>query len=185
MADEDGSDTLWYVAFGSNLSSARLQRYLDRVGPRRAPLERRRTVLPHRLFFAHESTHWTGGTAFVDPTPSAGAETHATAWLLGIDQFLGILDGENGIALGIDPDHLDPTPGAATVVSDRRYGLVLGCSSPDHRPAFTCTTPERPLPSPTVPAGDYVATIMTGLAEGHGLVEGAAHHYLAARGAFG
>lgn len=175
-------ELLWYVAYGSNLSLARLQRYLSRCSPLGDPLDRRPVRLPHRLFFAHESRLWTGGSAFVDPEPDPSAGTLATAWLLRFDQFLGVLAGENAcerVAEAVEPRAIAP---AETVRVDAgRYGLVVGCESPDARPALTFTTSEQPLPEPTVPSRRYVDTIVSGLVDGHGLTEGEARDYLAAR----
>lgn len=175
-------DTIWYVAYGSNLSSARLRRYLDRCSPVGAPLDHRPTLLPHRLFFAHESSLWTGGSAFVDPHRDESAVTLSTAWLLRRDQFLGVLARENGcerLAGELAPSLL--SPGETVRVDRGRYGLVVGCDSPDHRPALTFTTSEQPLPPPTRPSRAYVDTIVSGLVEGHGLTEPEARSYLAER----
>ncbi len=176
-------DEVWYVAYGSNHSSTRLRRYLARCDPTTDPLDRRSMVLDHRLFFAHHSTRWGGGCAFVDPEPVDGVGTLATAWLVPVSQFLGIWAAENGAAgLGLELDPGELVPGAARLAHPSgRYGLVLGCPSPDDRPALTFTTPERPLPDPTPPSDDYVATIVAGLVEGHDLSEAEARAYVAAR----
>lgn len=180
MADE----LVWYVAYGSNLCAERLQRYLDHCDPVRSPVEVRPTTLPHRLFFAHESSLWTGGTAFVDPVVDETAGTLAVAWLVHLDQFRTILARENGRAvLPVDGPPLPMGPGAGAGIDERRYGLVLGCDSPDDRPAYTFTTPQQPLPSVTVPAPTYVDTIVRGLSDHHGLDRDAALEYLRARGA--
>lgn len=176
-------DGIWYVAYGSNLWGDRLQRYLDLVSPVARPMESRAMRLDHRLFFAHESQRWGGGTAFVDPTPDPGARTRATAWRLRPDQFLGVLAGENGrtsVELGLDD--LPTRTGTSRRVLDARYGLVLTVPSPDDRPAWTVTTPEVPLPSPTRPVRAYVDAIVTGLVAGHGLSDDAARGYLGERG---
>lgn len=177
-------DTLWYVAYGSNLSPTRLQRYLVRCTPVGEPLDRRPVVLPHRLFFAHESRVWTGGTAFIEACRDADAGTLAMAWLLRRDQFLGVLARENGCEeLAEVVDHDDLGPGETVRVDRGRYGLVVGCDSPDHRQALTFTTSESSPPAPTRPAPAYVDTIVSGLMAGHGLTEAAARAYLAARSA--
>lgn len=179
-------DTLWYVAYGSNLSPVRLQRYLARCAPVGEPLDRCPTTLPHRLFFAHESRLWTGGTAFIDPRRDPDAGTLAMAWLLRRDQFLGVLARENGCEeLAEVVDHDDLEPGETVLVDRGRYGLVVGCDSPDDRPALTFTTSEEPRPAPTQPAAAYVDTIVSGLVTGHGLTEVDARAYVAARASTG
>lgn len=175
---------VWYVAYGSNLSRRRLQRYLDRCAPVAPPLDAVATDVPHRLFFAHESRFWAGGgTAFVDPARDPAAATLAAGWLLRTDQFLGVLAGENARrSIDVDPASL-PRPGESLQVDPARYGLVVGCESPDGRPAYTITTPEVPLPPPTVPVAAYVDTIVEGLVELHGLTRADASAYLAGLGA--
>lgn len=174
-------DTLWYVAYGSNLSPVRLRRYLVRCAPVGEPLDRRPVVLPHRLFFAHESRVWTGGTAFVEPRRDPDARTLAMAWLLRRDQFLGVLARENGCEELPLADHGVLGPGESVLADRGRYGLVLGCDSPDHRPALTFTTSEQPRPAPTSPAPAYVDTIVSGLMAGHGLTDVAARAYVTER----
>lgn len=179
-------EAVWYVAYGSNLDRSRLQRYLDRSPDPTPPTDRRPLELPHRLFFAHESRVWTGGSAFVDPTHDPAAATLATAWLVTRTQFRWILAHENG---RLEP-HADDVrvesggglgAGERHAIDDRRYGLVLGCASPDHRPALTFTTPADPLPAPNTPSVRYVDTIVAGLVDGHGLDPTSARAYLAAR----
>ena len=87
-----GTDLVWYVAYGSNLSSQRLRCYL--VGGRplggrrtylgaRNPSEPRQTrpvELPGGIHFAGESLAWGGGIAFYDP--AATGRVFARAYLL-------------------------------------------------------------------------------------------------------
>lgn len=175
---------VWYVAYGSNLSSGRLQRYLDRCDDSSGPRAARPCTVPHRLFFAHESSTWTGGTAFVDPSLDDTAATLTVAWLLGAAQFLQVFASENvAPAVDVTIGDLPTIAGEALSVVPKRYGLVIGVESPDGRPAFTFTTGEMPLPSPTRPAPDYVDTIVSGLIDHHGHSETTARAYLAAHGA--
>lgn len=182
--DAVAADTVWYVAYGSNLCRSRLQRYLDRL-PGGTPLDDRAATVPHRLFFAHDARTWGGGgSAFLDPAPSAHA-TRARAWRLTRAQFLGVLAQENGRDdLDLDHEAADRLfglhPGDTAVAAPGRYGLVLGCDSPDHRPALTFTTAARPLPHENAPSERYVATIVDGLVDAHGLTEAEARAYLSA-----
>ncbi len=173
---------VWYVAYGSNLSSMRLQRYLDRCDDPSRPMAARPGTLPHRLFFAHESKTWTGGTAFVDPMTDPLAGTLTVAWLVTADQFLHVLARENAQP-SVDATLPDlPAVGRSIPVVEGRYGLVLGVESPDDRPAFTFTTGESPRPVPRPPASAYVETIVAGLMDHHGHSDRSARAYLAVRG---
>lgn len=173
---------IWYVAYGSNLLGSRLQIYLDNSSDPAPPVDRRAMVLPHRLFFADWTKRWSGGCAFIDPTVDHDANTRVTAWSLTEAQFRSVLAQENGRSV-VDADLDLPSlgPGDRTVVGESRYAVVLGCPSPDSRPAVTFTTPSLPLPSPTEPSAAYVDTIVAGLVEGHGISEADARAYLSAR----
>lgn len=178
------SDHLWYLAYGSNLSEGRFQEYLDRCSEPVTAGERRPTTLPHRLFFAQHSDRWRGGPAFVDPVVDPGAETRATAWLLGREQFLDVLAMENAQSPGTYANaSLPSAPGSSLPVATGRYAVVVAVPSPDDRPAFTFTTGARPLPAPTRAGADYIDVIVSGLVADHGLTEREARAYLAERGA--
>ncbi len=165
------------MAYGSNQSAGRLQRYLDRSPSPAPPVRSLAVSLPHRLFFAHESRVWTGGTAFVDPVRGPH-RTPCRAWLLRRDQFDSLVAQENHLPSVDLPPALDLAAGETRVVADRRYGLLLGCDPIEGHPALTFTTPEQPLPPATRPAPAYVATIVEGLVDGHGLSEAAARALL-------
>ena len=173
---------VWYVAYGSNVSTARFQRYLDDCPD---PTPARRSVagvLRHRLFFAYSSRQWEGGgSAFVDPADT-GAETLVVAHLVTEAQFLHVLAAENVAHV----DALDgvelPGPGETRVALPGRYGLVVGAESTDERPAYTFTTSADPLPAPTLPSVRYLDTIAEGLRQHHGLADADARRYLAAHG---
>lgn len=177
-------DTLWYVAYGSNLSRARIQRYLDQCPPVAAPLADRPATLPHRLHFTRWSRQWGGAAAFVDPRTDEPGTTLARAWLLTRPQFESLLGQENaGDPIPLTDDDLLLGPGSGREVSAGWYGLLVGCPPIDGRPALTFTTTEHPLQTATVPSASYVATIVEGLCDAHGLSETDAREYLAVRGA--
>ena len=138
-------------------------------------------AVPHRLYFAGWSTTWGGAPAFVDPAVDATAGTLGAAWLLHRHQFEGLVAGENG---GVPPtsgwDRPPLAPGETALVADGRYGLLVGCTSPDDRPALTVTAPVVPGLFGEPGAG-YVDTIVTGLCEVHGIDEAAARAYVSAR----
>ncbi|MDE0802098.1 MAG: hypothetical protein OSA99_02125 [Acidimicrobiales bacterium] len=182
--DLDRPDGLWYVAYGSNLSTVRFQEYLDGCRARVRSTIRRPTALRHRLFFADHSRRWGGGPAFVDPAMVADADTRATAWLLDRSQFLDVLAMENGVSIGsLDDVALPDDVGSTRIVAAGRYGRVVAVDSPDSRLAFTFTTGEQPLPSPTRPGPAYVEVIVAGLVADHGMTAAEARSYLAERGA--
>lgn len=173
---------VWYVAYGSNVSTARFQEYLDDC-PDPTPATRSvARVLPHRLFFAYSSGRWEGGgSAFVDPVDT-GAETLVVAHLVTEEQFLHVLAAENVSDVGTLDGVALPGPGEKRLALPGRYGLVLGVESPDERPAYTFTMHADPLPTPTQPSVRYLDTIAEGLRQHHGLDDADARRYLAAHG---
>lgn len=173
---------VWYVAYGSNVSTARFQRYLDDCPDPTPPARSVARVLPHRLFFAYSSGRWQGGgTAFVDPIDT-GAETLVVAHLVTEEQFLHVLAAENVADVDVLVDVELPGPNEKRSALPSRYGLVLGVESTDERSAYTFTTSADPLPPPSRPSASYVDTIVSGLREHHGLGEADARRYLAAYG---
>ena len=88
---------VWYAAYGSNLSTARLGHYLAGGVPRGTtreyegcrdptpPREERVLTLPGCVRFAGESSVWGGGTAFY--TPGDTGLVHARAYLLSLEQL--------------------------------------------------------------------------------------------------
>lgn len=173
---------VWYVAYGSNVSTARFQRYLDACPDPTPPRRSTARTLPHRLFFAYSSGRWEGGgTAFVDPVDS-GATTLVVAHLVTEEQFLHVLAAENLASVDAMSGVELPGPGETRVALPGRYGLVLGVESADERPAYTFTTSDDPLPPPTQPSVRYGDTIAEGLCRHHGLEDADARRYLAAHG---
>lgn len=181
---DDPLDTVWYVAYGSNLSRRRLQRYLEQCPPVESPSADVAVTLPYRLHFTRWSRQWGGAAAFIDPRTDDPGCTLARAWRLRRDQFESLLGQENaGDPIPLIEDDLLLGPGAGREVSTGWYGLLLGCPPIDGRPALTFTTTEHPLPTATVPSDSYVDTIVEGLCDAHGLSSTDARSYLASRGA--
>lgn len=96
---------VWYVSYGSNMSSARLAAYLEggvppggsraNPGARNRSLPRRSVPvdLPGALYFAGDSGQWGGGVAFYDHDAQGrgqGGPTAARAYLITAEQFADI-----------------------------------------------------------------------------------------------
>lgn len=79
-------DLIWYVAYGSNLSSRRFKRYLDQM-PGQPPIpESKAYSIPYNIYFDRESSIWDGGgVAFLDSTKKGFA--YGRAYLLTYNQF--------------------------------------------------------------------------------------------------
>ena len=183
---------VWYVAYGSNLSSDRLRIYLEGgrpVGGMRTyegcrdaspPQDAVPTTLALPLYFAGRSRTWDGGIAFVDPAPAPDAETFARAWLVTASQLEDIVAQERGApheAIDVPKVVRD----GVTVLGDGSYyGTLVSCGTIRQLPAVTCTAPPPGPDGPAVaaPTSAYLRTIARGLTESHGLDPSAAARYL-------
>lgn len=169
-------DTLvWYAAFGSNLSTARLSCYLRGGVPRGAarvyegcrdptsPRERRSITITGRLRFAGESRVWGGGTAFYAPTD--GGAVHCRAYLLRLEQFSDIVAQETRHPVGhtlVLADHGPTRHGWSQI-----YDVVLDLGELDGHRLLTLSSMRHHASNP--PSEAYVRTMMDGLAEDHTL----------------
>ena len=175
-------DLIWYVAYGSNLSRARLQAYLDRGPDPTPPRVDRPVVIGHDLFFAGESVIWGGGRGYVDHAPLDPPATLARAWLLTRAQWAALHARESGPGhyTGTDPGTL--AKGEVRVVGKGRYDALIGLGHHEGVPVVTFTGPDRlDLTTCTRPDAAYLRAIATGLAEAHGLTVDRVAAYLASR----
>ncbi len=178
-------EDVWYVSYGSNMSSARLTAYLEGGVPpggrRRNPGARddtppRRSVpvdLPGALYFAGHSPQWGGGVAFYDhdvTDPERGVPTAARAYLLTAEQFTDVAaqemyrvpqDGdplEEVVIGGIDGGRHHAGPG--------HYETLVEVGRLDGAPMLLFTAPhgidhvEHTQPSPA-----YLTMLADGLRE--------------------
>lgn len=171
---------VWYAAYGSNLCRARFEFYLTGGQPagatrtypgardRTAPRGQRAITVPGQLYFAWESSTWTGGVAFYDPAVPGGCVA-ARAYLLTTQQFSDVAVQEMHRPPGADLDvHGLLARGPCVMLGDGRYETLHQVSSIDGLPVVTFSAPwtvaNAPLnpPSPT-----YLQLIATGLRESH------------------
>jgi len=170
---------VWYVGYGSNLSSDRFGRYLDRCRDRIRPWRWAAVEVPHRLLFARASTTWGGGgVAFLDPEPTFGTRTLGRAWLLTRGQFADVLAQECGLPVGsVEVPALDG--GCVIAHPGHWYGCVVPLGWREGWPMVTFTDEGAASQVAGGPAPSYRAVIAQGLAEAHGLTPAAADAYIA------
>lgn len=180
-----GPEPLWYAAYGSNLSRARLQHYLtggrppgsrrDYPGCRDSspPASIRTVSLTGTLRFGGESGAWGGGMAFF--VPGASGVVHARAYLLQHAQLGDLVAQEARRPVG-GPWALSPSGPTRHGLSEV-YDVVLDLGLLDGHRLVTLTTTGRHAPNPPAPA--YVRTMLDGLADGFGLDLDARVAYLA------
>lgn len=181
---------IWYASYGSNLSLERFTCYIaggTAPGSLRSQPGARDTTPPraikphllnHPLYFAGESSFWTGGMGFIDHTQPG--ETRARAYLITRDQFVDIVTQENHLTQPVALDFDTALAlGSSHVQPGSPYGLLLHTGHLDDYPVFTFTSQVARQPR-TKPSAQYLATIARGLAESHDLTLADAHNYLAA-----
>lgn len=167
---------VWYVAYGSNMRTARLRYYLTGGRPpngakpfpgcrdRREPERSIPVELGGRVYFALESAVWTGGRAFFDP--DADGTARARGHLITVQQFSDILAQEMYRAPAGDLDLADWLARGRTQVGPGRYETIVCVGELDGYPALTFTAP-WPIDEITFnkPAGAYLENIAAGLLE--------------------
>lgn len=185
MSDPD--PYVWYAAFGSNLSIARMTCYLAGGRPAGArrhyegcrdpspPVGMRTTTLDGRLSFAGESRVWGGGMAFF--TPGEGL-VHARAYLIRQQQLGDVVAQESRHPVGVDLVLADDGPtrhGLSQV-----YDVVLDLGRLDGHRVLTLTTSH--VHPANAPSAAYLRTMLDGLGDGFGLSAEARVAYLGAAG---
>lgn len=182
---------VWYAAYGSNLDRDRFLCYLRGGRPSgasrtypgardgTAPVRDVPMTLPGEVFFAWDSPTWGGGIAFYHAGLDGGAA--ARAYLVTEQQFSDVAAQEMHRPPGADLD-------LTTVLDSRRHDTAPGRYESLHlvgevegHPVLTFTTPDPAALQPNPPSEAYLATIVRGLLDSHGLDDAAVCDYLLAR----
>ena len=173
---------IWYVAYASNLASARFRCYLSGGRPEggsrdyagcRDPSDPVKAVgveVPGGLVFAEESRVWGGGMAFYDrTTPSLVA---CRAYLVTTHQFGDIAAQERRLPPGgefaEDLAGLLPDMESLVTMGPGRYETVVRLGELDGAPMFTITHHDVAALRLASPTATYLHWIATGLHEAHG-----------------
>ncbi|MGI8939832.1 MAG: hypothetical protein ACR2JF_16775 [Iamia sp.] len=191
--DGEAAQRVWYVAYGSNLCRDRLMAYLEgtvappgpealggveEAGPRAArygahrgcsdptpPAADRWLEVAHAVTFRGRSPRWGGGVAFLDLAPSDGVRSKVRAWLLTVEQVVGLAAQEAGLPADPEPSLVDSLTavGATAPLGGGWYDTLLRLPDIEGRLALTVTTGQD-LPA-TTPTQPYLATIAAGRSE--------------------
>jgi hypothetical protein len=183
-------DLVWYVAYGSNLSSARFRCYLRGGRPdggarhypgcrdRSDPLADEPVELRGGLYFAGTSTVWGGGMAMYDP--SQAGVVAGRVYLVTVGQFADVLAQETRRSPGTDLDLVPLRRTGRHRHGSGRYGTLLTVGVRDDVPMVTFTTDVGDAPPLNRPSPPYLRTMATGLRESHGWSDARIDGYLAA-----
>ena len=134
---------IWYASYGSNISSARFQEYLQRCGGNVAETESRPYTTQGTLYFAAESDKWGRGkgVAFFDET--ASGKVLMRIYKITRDRFRDVQRMEGP-----------------------KYSRRVTLGFIDDVPVYTFTSPEK-REDIHAPSLKYVQTILKGLKEIH------------------
>jgi hypothetical protein len=174
---------VWYVSYGSNMSSVRFACYIEggrppggsRTNPGardpRLPVRSVPVDLPGTLYFAGESPQWGGGVAFYDH--ARPGFTAARAYLVTAAQLADIAAQEM-YRVPQDGDPLEevvlaPLQGGRHELGPGRYETLVEVGRRDGLPLLTFTSPHgADHVEHTRPAEAYLATVADGLRESRG-----------------
>jgi hypothetical protein len=178
---------VWYAAYGSNLSRARFDIYLNGGRPSGGshtypgcrdatpPRGEAAIEIAAELAFGGLSQTWGGGVAFVDPGEGI---TLARLYLLTLEQFSDVVAQENWLAPGeIAFDELPE--GLVVLDGDHTYRCIIRLADHDGRPVMTISQPAGTLES--APAAAYLRHIAEGLRECHSMTTEDVVAYLASK----
>ncbi|WP_251064715.1 histone deacetylase [Streptomyces sp. ISL-44] len=189
--DMDGAapELIWYTSYGSNMHRDRLAWYLAGGTPpgaarsypgcrdRRAPARSVPVELPGRLYFATESTVWTGGRAFYDP--AAAGRTRARAHLVTAQQFSDIAAQEMYREPGADLDLTEVLRSGRDERGPGRYETLICSGVLEGVPVLTFTAPWVMHEVDWVkPSAAYVTHLAAGMLESGGWNERSIADYL-------
>ncbi len=175
------ADSVWYVAYGSNLALERFRCYL--AGGRPAESQREyagcrdtsdpaRAVgvfVPGRLVFAEESAVWGGGMAFYDS--GAPGLTACRAYLISSEQFADVVAQEmrrpSGGEFARRLAQLLSEVESVRTLGPGLYETVMFLGYLEGTPMLTVTHGDVGGLHATAPSAEYLTTIATGLLEAH------------------
>jgi hypothetical protein len=179
MTHRHGHRLVWYVSYGSNMCADRLAAYLQGGRPPGAsrtypgardpqpPRINEAVWLPGGIYFAGQSSVWTGGIASYDP--SLPGRAPARAYLLTLGQFSDVAAQERHAAPGTDLDLAAVLADGRAEVGPGKYQTLLCAGNRGGYPLLTFTCPNAlATAETTTPAAAYLRMLAAGLAEAHG-----------------
>lgn len=177
---------VWYAAYGSNLSRARFDIYLNGGRPQGAthtfpgcrdatpPSSDLTDELDSQLAFGGWSQTWEGGVAFV--RRSSGARLRARLYLLTLEQFSDVVAQENWLVPGTV--EIEPSEEQVVLDGDHTYRLVIPLGPREGVPVLTIS--QLASTDTAAPSAAYLRHMAEGLREAHAMSGDDIVAYLAA-----
>ncbi len=185
-------DLVWYVSFGSNMSSTRFACYVSGGTPfggartcpgcrdEQPPRATRPVWLAGGTYFALQSRVWGGGMALYDPDLPETAP--GRAYLITAAQFSDVAAQEMHRQPGEDLDLSNVIDAGRAQLGPGRYETLLCPDWLEGYPLLTFTASWRLSEvTPTAPAAAYLRMLGEGLQESHGWSIDQTASYLANR----
>ena len=169
---------VWYVAYGTNLSSARFAVYLRGGRPTggardypgaRDPVPPRADValtIPGGIRFIGTSSVWGGGMAIYDA--DADGDVAARGYLVTSEQFIDVLAQEMHLAPTLDLDLAVVAETGWHSIGAGRYQTIASLGLRDGHPMLTFTSADIEDHPVNPPSPSYLRTMAVGLREAHG-----------------
>lgn len=168
-------EKIWYAAYGSNLSRARFDCYLNGGCPdgathtfpgcrdRSPPADEATGELDGQLCFGGWSQTWQGGVAFL--RSQSGVRLKARLYLVTFDQFADVVAQENWLVPGTI--EIEPSEEQVVLDGDHTYRLVIPLGRHDGIPVLTIS--QLATTDTALPPDAYLRYIAAGLEESHGM----------------
>ena len=188
---EPTGDLVWYVGYGSNLSTERFGHYIAGGRPREGsrtlpgcrdtspPQETRAVWLRGAILFGWESLTWGGGIAFLDM--HAEGSTPGLAHLVTSGQFADVAAQEMHREPSGDLDLTTVLREGSHELGPGRYETLHLLGELDGHPMLTFSTPDADALPRNPPSPAYLRRMADGLRESHGLDDLAIAEYLSSR----
>ena len=169
---------LWYVAYGTNLSIARLRCYLrggrlpgvqrqySGCRDRNDPAATFATMVPGEIYFTGQSSVWGGGMAVYDADRPGWVA--ARAYLLTASQFGDVLAQEMRQQPGVEIDLTPVHRAGRHSYGAGRYQTLVRVGSRSGLPMLTFTSGQHAREDLNPPTAGYLRTMVLGLRESHG-----------------
>ena len=137
LREYNEEEYVWYACYGSNINYNRYMMYInggkyateEGCQDKSEPLEYRKYIFDHPIYFAGESRKWTGGMAFLDYENEG--KSYGKIYKIKMSQFKTIFEQENELYnVIVLLDYIEDLP-VLTFTSKNKLNNLL--NNPSHR----------------------------------------------------
>lgn len=162
LKEYNDEEYVWYACYGSNINYTRYMMYVnggkyatkEGCQDKSEPVEYRKYIFNHPIYFAGESKIWTGGMAFLDYENKG--KSYGKIYKIKMSQFKRIFEQENEL-----------------------YNAIVLLEYIDNLPVLTFTSKNKLNNLLNNPSNKYISIIKEGLYDlNYGLTENELTNYL-------